>query len=170
MNQREKLKHLLKNKNVKAFLAMIRYAEGTDRAADPYGVTYGYEFTIYNFTDHPANNGQWSGKVLPDHYCRAAKMAPGCKSTAAGAYQFIRPTWNYLKQKLGLTDFLPETQDIAALYLIDEKGAIEDIKAGRIEQAIEKVSKVWASLPGAGYNQPERKLASLINKFNQSLS
>ena len=41
-------------------------------------------------------------------------------------------------------------------------GAIEDIKAGRIERAISRCRNIWASLPGAGYGQREHSLDKLV--------
>jgi len=37
-----------------------------------------------------------------------------------------------------------------------------DVHAGRIQSAIEKCRNIWASLPGAGYGQHERKLDDLL--------
>ncbi|MCM3565924.1 glycoside hydrolase family 24 protein [Hydrogenophaga intermedia] len=152
-------------RNVAAFLAMIRYAEGTAGQGDPYRVCYGYSHTIRNLVDHPAVTGEWGGKALPDSYCRGAGFGPGCKSTAAGAYQIIRGTWLELKRKLNLPDFGPASQDAAAVELIRQRGALNDVRAGRFAIAVEKVAPTWASLPGAGYDQPERKLASLVSAY-----
>lgn len=152
-------------RNVAAFLAMIRSAEGTDRGGDPYRVCYGYRHTIRSLAEHPAVSGEWGGEVLPDSYCRGAGFGPGCKSTAAGAYQLIRPTWLELKRALALPDFGPASQDRAAIELIRRRGALNDVRAGRVAEAISKVAPTWASLPGAGYNQPERKLASLVSAY-----
>lgn len=154
-----------KQRNLAAFLAMIKFAEGTDRRSDPYRVCYGYAHTIRDLSDHPAVTGEWRGEKLPDGMCRAAGYGPGCVSTAAGAYQINRPTWLPLKRRLGLADFGPSSQDAAAVELIRQRGALNDVYAGRLADAVEKVAKVWASLPGAGYDQPERKLASLVTAY-----
>lgn len=156
-----------KDENVQAFLKLIRWAEGTDLRSNPYAVTYGYDHTIENFADHPAITGEWTGNQLPDSYCKAVGLSTGCKSTAAGAYQFLKPTWEGLKSKLNLPDFSPKSQDLAAIELINEKGAIQDIVAGQIQTALKKVSKVWASIAGAGYGQPERSMTALLDKYNQ---
>jgi len=74
-------------------------------------------------------------------------------------------TWDTLKTRLNLPDFSPASQDAAALELVRERGALNDVRAGRVVQAVVKVAKVWASLPGAGYDQPERKLSSLVGAF-----
>lgn len=153
-----------KARNLAAFLSMIEFAEGTGRG-DPYRVCYGYRHSIRDLSDHPAITGEWRGEKLPDHMCRAAGFGPGCVSTAAGRYQINRPTWAPLKRSLNLPDFGPASQDAAAFELIRQRGALNDVYAGRVSQAVAKVAKVWASLPGAGYDQPERKLASLVTAY-----
>lgn len=155
-------------RNVAAFLAAIRYAEGTDRRPDPYRVVFGYSVTLKDLSDHPANTGEWKGQKLPDATCRGAGLKPGCVSTAAGAYQIIRPTWNAVKSKLGLKDFSPASQDKAAIELIRQRGALDLVKSGRFAEAVNKVRKEWASLPGAGYNQPERSLAQLTTIYKNN--
>jgi muramidase (phage lysozyme) len=155
----------MQDANVIAFLSMIAYSEGTDRAADPYRVTYGYRYTIKSLSDHPAVTGEWRGERLPDAVCSAAGYGPGCVSTAAGRYQLIRPTWLACKRALGLQDFSPDSQDAAAVYLIRQRGALDHVKAGRIGEAVAACRQEWASLPGAGYGQPERRLAGLVDAF-----
>jgi muramidase (phage lysozyme) len=154
--------------NQRAFLALIAFAEGTDREPDPYRVCYGYKHTIESLRDHPALTGEWKGERLPEAMCRGAGLGPGCVSTAAGRYQLIRSTWAGIRQRLRLPDFEADSQDRAALYLIDQRGALEDVHAGRIQTAISKCRPEWASLPGAGYGQPERRVASLVAAFEKA--
>jgi muramidase (phage lysozyme) len=151
--------------NTRAFLALIAYSEGTDQRADSYRVCFGYRHTIESLTDHPAVTREWLGEKLPDAVCLAAGQQPGCVSTAAGRYQIIRPTWLACKRALGLADFGPESQDAAAVYLIKKRGALDDVKRGRVADAIAKCRAEWASLPGAGYDQPERELAQLTQAY-----
>lgn len=151
--------------NQKAFLALIAYSEGTDREADPYRVCYGYKHAVRDMRDHPAITGEWRGERLPDAMCKAAGFGPGCVSTAAGRYQLIKPTWLACKTRLRLPDFSPESQDRAALYLIENRGALEDVQAGRVQTAIAKCRKEWASLPNAGYGQPERSVDKLLAAY-----
>jgi len=77
-------------------------------------------------------------------------------------------TWDRLQRKLGLEDFSPGNQDRAALELIDEAGALADVKAGRFPEAINKVRRIWASVPGAGYAQGERTLAWLTTRYTDA--
>ncbi|MCY1296782.1 hypothetical protein D9M68_801160 [compost metagenome] len=48
---------------------------------------------------------------------------------------------------------------------IRERRALDDIKAGRIPEAIEKCRNIWASLPGAGYGQREHQLEDLLAHY-----
>lgn len=68
-------------------------------------------------------------------------------SSAHGRYQFMNDTWKGLKDSLGLESFSPEEQDIAALKLLDQAGALEEFQKGNDTQGIFKASKVWAALP-----------------------
>lgn len=154
------------NPNVRAFLAAIRYGEGTLGTLG-YNTTYGGGL-FHNMTDHPAVTGEWTGKRLPDSYCKGAGLEPPCYSTAAGAYQFLRPTWKVLKVLLLLPDFSPESQDIAAIELIRQKGALNDVIEGHIDVAINKVKKVWASIPGSSYGQPTASLNAWKGVYENS--
>lgn len=151
--------------NVAAWLSMIAASEGTDRAPDPYRVCYGYAHTIADLSGHPAATGEWKGERLSDAMCKGAGLSAGCVSTAAGRYQMIRRTWEACAHALRLTDFGSASQDAAAVYLTKQRGALDDVQAGRIAQAIDKCRREWASLPGAGYGQPERRLTALLDTF-----
>ena len=133
--------------NAAAFLRMIRYAEGT-AGADGYRTLFGGSL-FSSYADHP----------------RIYIPFRNTSSSAAGAYQILYRTFASLQSKLGTTGFTPEVQDAMALELIRERGALNDVYAGRIPQAIAKVAKVWASLPGAGYNQPEKQLSALLSAY-----
>lgn len=125
------------NKNISAFLWAIRCCEGTD-SADGYRMLFGGEL-FEGFEDHP--------NILVEK--------SGYRSTAAGAYQILYKTWTTVIQpNIKLPDFSPESQDAAAVFLIKNRGAIQDIKEGRIEEAVNKCNKEWASLPGSPYGQP----------------
>ena len=154
--------------NIGGFLAMIRQAEGTAAAGDPYRVCFGYGWTVQDMSDHPAITGEWRGQRLSDAMCANAGFGPGCVSTAAGAYQIIKPTWVRLRDTLGLPDFGPYSQDSAAIELIRRRGALEDVKAGRIEQAIGKCRNEWASLPGNFAKQGQRSMGTLLGWYENN--
>lgn len=137
--------------NRAAMLLTIRSAEGT-AGRDGYRTLFGGGL-FDSFADHPRQRitRQSNGKPIT--------------SSAAGAYQFLERTWDALQARLGLPDFSPTSQDAAALELIREAGALGDVDAGRFTQAVRKIRKIWASMPGAGYGQPERALADLQAAF-----
>jgi lysozyme len=142
-------------RNERAFLDMLAYSEGT---SGPNGYRTLFGGTLFeSFADHPRKFFSFTDKVGKTN-----------RTSAAGRYQFLMRTWDELKASLKLPDFGPASQDRAALELIRRRGALADVRAGRIQMAITKCAPIWASLPGAGYNQPERKLSSLLNTFAQS--
>ncbi|WP_439587648.1 glycoside hydrolase family 24 protein [Hydrogenophaga sp.] len=153
--------HAMHHPNVLAFLQTIAHAEGTATAPDPYRICFGYRHTIRDLRDHPAITGEWRGEKLPDHQCKAAGHKAGCVSTAAGKYQNIRPTWLGLKTRLKLPDFGPASQDAAAIQLLQDRGAYAHLLHGDLVKAVAAARKEWASLPGAGYQQPERSFTWL---------
>lgn len=156
------------DQNVRALLEAIARAEGTAQRADPYRVCFGYAHQIQSFADHPAITGEWDGEKLPDNQCKAAGFSPGCVSTAAGKYQITRTTWRKLKARLDLANFSPASQDAAAVELLRETGALDQIQAGRFDQAVSAARRIWASLPGSGYEQPERSLAWLRDQYTEA--
>jgi len=151
--------------NLNAFLSLLKYSEGSAVAVNPYAVVFGYGKEITDFRDHPAITGEWRGERLPDAMCRNAGFSPGCISTAAGAYQIIRPTWTTLRNRLGLPDFSPASQDRAAASLIESRGALQDVYAGRIESAVRKCRNEWASLPGNSAKQGQRSMVDLLAAY-----
>lgn len=153
------------DRNVAAFLQAIAQAEGTANQPDPYRVCFGYRHTIMSLREHPAITGEWRGEKLPDNQCRAAGYGPGCVSTAAGKYQIVRPTWERLRDRLKLRDFGPASQDAAARELLRESGALARVERGDLVGAISAARRTWASLPGAGYDQPERNLGYIQTAF-----
>ena len=159
--------------NLSAFLYMIRSTEHVyprDVIGDAaYSIFYGGS-KFQSFRDHPVLTGEKKGVPLPDAMCAAAGLKPGCVSTAAGAYQLIKPTWVRLRDRLNLPDFSPLSQDRAAVGLLEEIGAVDLIYAGDIEGAIHKASKIWASLPGSTAQQNPKALAYALNRFDDGLA
>lgn len=153
--------------NVCAFLDMIAWSEGTSEDRHRTTVFNGYDVIVTgsdgpeiftDFSTHPFANG------------RAAKLIRGTLfSSASGRYQFLRTHWVHYRDLLSLPDFGPLSQDKWAIRLIRERNALVDIHDGNISEAIQRCSNIWASFPGAGYDQPEHKMEELIHVFNEKL-
>lgn len=128
----------LTNRNLRAFLRAIRYAEGT-AGANGYRMLFGGQL-FSGYADHP----------------RVTVRLSGYTTTAAGAYQILASTWD--EYRAGLPDFSPASQDECAARLIRRRGALSDVYAGRFEDAVRKCAREWASLPGSPYGQPVRTM------------
>lgn len=136
--------------NIRAFLDMIAFAEGTS-GANGYRMLFGGRL-FDSYADHP----------------RVFVPFRNTTSSAAGRYQMLSRTWDTLARRLSLPDFSPASQDAAAIELIRERGALNDVRAGRLAVAVQKVRRIWASLPGAGYDQPERSINQLAAAYTRA--
>ncbi|QBH03542.1 glycoside hydrolase family 24 protein [Xanthomonas oryzae] len=142
-------------RNVVAFLDMVAWAEGTDKPGQP-TKDHGHDVLVGgglldSYADHP----------------RQPIYVPtlGIFSTAAGRYQLLRRYYDAYRKTLRLSDFSPLSQDLIALQQIRERRALGLIQAGRIQEAIAKLSSIWASLPGAGYKQHVQTLDDVIAAY-----
>lgn len=146
--------NLIDNPNIRQILDIISYSEGTAGKGDNgYNINFGgSEFASYD--DHPRQ-------------IRSFTQTDGKKNktSVAGKYQFKTKTWDEVASKLGLTDFSPRSQDLAAIELIRRRGALDDVLKGDFESAIQKLGKEWASLPSAPdeYKQPKRTLKDVLS-------
>lgn len=149
----------LQNPAVQKLLQTIRYAEGTSGPAGYQTKFGGGKFSdLSRHPDQPVSSG-------------------GYTSTAAGAYQFLTPTWKAVSQKLGLKDFSPRSQDIAALDLAYQRlkplggfAALE--KQGLSGSVAAALSPEWASFPTQSgksyYGQPVKSLAELQKQYGSA--
>lgn len=161
---------------VDAFLWMIGAAE-----TSPQAMASGAAFrTFYggslfnNLADHPTVTGEKSGIRLPDEWCRAAGYGPGCVSTAAGAFQFTKPTWLTVREARPmwgdrLPDFSESSQYEAARRLLMMDGALPYVQRGDFANAVRRASRRWASLPGSTAKQGGRSMAWLSNIYSEAL-
>ena len=173
VNANSSPEELLKNPRVRAMLDVIGYAEGTGKN---YGrVVYG---TVLGPSDRNAPyDRSLVGKknvVVDDfrhHPNLAVHWANGQPpSSASGRYQFLYSTW----KGLGMKDFSPHSQDLAAIKLMQRRGMIEPLLRGDFTGAIRKGAPEWASLPVAGGGsyyggQGAKNLGDLKNVFDASL-
>jgi lysozyme len=146
------------NGQLAALLATIRQYESKNN----YLILYGSTANTYGLSDHPYFLG-WPGVILPPNYCIAAKQPIGCKTTAAGAYQFISTTWR-ASQNPG-SDFSPASQDAAAVNLLTKIGAVAALQAGDVQGAFKAASTQWASMPYSTSGQPKANLTAVLDTF-----
>lgn len=149
----------LGNPNVQAYLNMLSDSEGTTKYGYQQG--FGRNNQIKTLDDHPREFHSFKttdGKTQ--------------RTSAAGRYQFLSRTWDDQADKLGLTDFGPESQDRAAIGLIAQAGALDDLMKGDISSTLKKTGKIWASLPTApdSYKQPKKDLAMVQKYFGEKLN
>ena len=140
------------SKNLNAFLDMIAVSEGTSTI---HGSDDGYNVIVGGtlFSDYK------------DHPRKLITLRPGLKSTAAGRYQVLKRYFDTYKKQLNLSDFSPESQDKITIQQIKECKALGTIESGHIAQAIDLCSNIWASFPGAGYNQNEHTMEYLLGVY-----
>ena len=132
------------NPNAEAWLRIIRQGE-TSQDPRAYYMVNGGTF-IEDLSKHP-----WDG--IP--------TTEGAKAT--GAYQFLGTTWAHCRLGLNLPDFGPKSQDLAALFLTHQRGALDDVLAGRIPTAMAKCAKEWISLPPKNWAAVYAKYGGLLN-------
>ncbi len=159
--------------NELAILAMLSHSEGTDRAADPYRVCYGFPAAwahrIADLSEHPAvatptHAIEWSGESL-------ASLGPrydGEVSTAAGRFQINRPSWLEGQRALGLPDFTAPSQCDWVLWKIKQLGASALLDAGEFLPVLDKLRGTWASLPGGASGQPQKTIEDLVFAYVQA--
>lgn len=152
MATRAELEQYLKNPNVRKMLGLISYTEGTQKygAATAFGGG-----KLGSLADHP-------------RYSKSFKQTDGTinKTSAAGKYQFLKGTWDGVAKQYGLNDFGPRNQDLAAVALLESRGAIPALLKGDFETAVRKTGKEWASLPTAPASYKQGKKSwDKVNKF-----
>lgn len=165
MTREEALKLAQQNENLRKFLNVLSVSEGTYDFKDPYlakGGTTGSLLTT-GYKAHPAALGQgtWGFKD---------KLGRNLQSTANGKYAIRYPTWQGIEKAWGKMDFSPSSQDAAAVYLINQRGALNDVLQGNWNSALPKLGKEWASLPTApdSYQQFRHSWNAIRDAFNRA--
>ncbi len=144
----------LNNPNARSYLDAISRAEGTSGYMNSgYHTMFGGA-QVASLADHPRQlkdfqqtDGAWN------------------KTSAAGRYQFTQKSWDEAAAALGLNDFSPQSQDMAALWLIQRAGQLDNVLNGDFMTATNNLGGVWASLPSSPYAQPKRSQAEMESYY-----
>ncbi|MCP9933034.1 glycoside hydrolase family 104 protein [Cyanobium sp. Candia 9D4] len=144
----------------RALLNTIRYAEGTWANGHEIGYRILFGGSLFDSLERH-----------PNRVMRTARYA----SAAAGAYQFMPFTWDMVTRALGVSDFGPESQDQAALFLVQRRGALHLADRGELTPDLAaRLAPEWASFPTlAGrsfYGQPVKRLNDLRRFYEQNLA
>ncbi|CQJ66097.1 lysozyme [Yersinia intermedia] len=139
------LNNLVDDPTVRQYLDVLSKAEGTASYANSgYNTMFGGD-QFYDSSDHP--------RQLKDF---TQTDGTTNKTSAAGRYQFTSSSWDDAAKALNLTDFSPRSQDLAALFLIQRAGQLENVTNGNFADATSGLGGMWASLPSSNYAQPKR--------------
>ena len=149
-NRSEFYREALQDPRVKALLDTISFAEGT---SGPQGYRTMFTGKLFDTT---------RGWLHPDK----VNTGGGYSSTAAGRYQMLTPTYKMAARATGTTGFSPAEQDLQAVYLLDNRKALEPLLRGEdVGSVINMLAPEWASLPTregrSYYNQPVKDLGEL---------
>jgi muramidase (phage lysozyme) len=152
---------------LQSFLSLIAFSEGT--STSPITKNNGYDIVVSgvdgpsiftDYSDHPFARG---GSVT-------VRRVPLLVSTAAGRYQVLAKYFEVYKDRLGLPDFSPASQDAVAVQQMKERGAIDLIESGDVEGSITACAGIWASFPGNSYAQGGgRSMDTLVSKYKDLL-
>lgn len=152
MATRAQLEKYAQNPRVRKFLDLIAHTEGTE--GNGYRTAFGGG-RLSSLDDHP-------------RYLKSFTQKNGevNKTSAAGRYQFLQSTWDGLAKQYGLNDFSPKNQDLGAIALLAQNGALSSILKGDMQGAVRKSGATWASLPTApaSYSQPTKSWRA-VNRF-----
>ena len=118
MAKLSELQQAYANPNVRKMLDLIAHTEGVKHG---YNTLFGNQ-RINSLGAHP-------------NVRKAFKQTDGKTNytTAAGRYQFLNGTWQNLANQYGFRDFSPKSQDMGAVALIAQRGALKDVLSGNYQ-------------------------------------
>lgn len=131
-------KNVLSDPRVRGFLDTIGASEGAD-----YNTLVGGR-KISDLSRHPNIVG--------------LRTSAG-PSTAFGKYQITGTTNKTKLAKYASLDYSPENQDLRAVELLRQTGALDALQNDRPDEAVKLAGKEWASLPGSPLPGRKRSLA-----------
>lgn len=152
---REKVQQYRDNPYVRAFLDTISSAEGTATLGDQEG--YNIMFGNIPFESY-------------DRHPNFAQKVGGTTTTAAGRYQITKPTYDDFANKLGITDFSPQSQDDIAIAILIQQNALDDVVNNNFDAAVNKLGNRWAALPSSIYGQPSRTYEYVRSAYDNALA
>ncbi len=120
----------------KALKDTIAFAEGTYKTDGGYNIMFGGK-RFNNYDSHPrVSTPFWQGS-----------------SDAAGRYQFLSTTFKEQAEQLGLQDFSPYSQEVAARALIKRRNVDPNLDYSAPDMFVgmsDKLAPEWASFPYQG--------------------
>ena len=141
----------VKDPNVKAFLDVLAKPESGGR----YNVSVG-------------------GKTFTDMSKHPEMYNAALDSDAAGRYQFISSTYKPIARRLGLKDFSPQSQDLAAVQYLQDLGVLDEIQSGdpkKIEDAKRRLQKsTWTGLQTYGEGQASKYFLERKSYYSKNIT
>lgn len=166
----EQLQAALGDRNVQAWLRLIRAGESNPDSAGAYAALYGWNGadldgpkTFSDFSAHP----------------RIAVRSPWGWTSAAGAYQAMAAvpgkvktdTWDnafdWFKARGYQLTMTPADQDLFAVWCTARRNALPSVLAGHIVDAMALCNLEWASLPGSTHGQPTVAAGRLLAVYTR---
>jgi RHS repeat-associated protein len=157
--------------NTRAFMSTLKETENHGNGPLPYNAKHGFlNGKLNTFTDK-------SYEEAPEDYAMHPYEGEA-GSTAAGAYQLLRPTFkSQLRTNPKVIDFGPNSQDYAVIGIFSTPGidALDPIKAGDLQTAVQRLIKdkwgntQFASLPGGGQEMKGFTMMDLKKMFQENI-
>lgn len=154
------------NQSIRTMLDLVAACEGT--SSSPITKNDGYDIIVSgvdgphrfdDYTTHPFSHDRQPINVRKEPW--------PLWSSASGRYQFIFPTWKRLDEQLHLNSFMALEQDMAAMELLRQCGAIKQLRGGLMEAAVLCAGHIWASMPGSNAGQGGRSMDWVKAKWDE---
>lgn len=160
----QELLQALRDQNIAAFLRVIRQGESSqDDAIAFHMLVYGGRFE--SFDDHPRKHFDRTTHQYVENW----RAAPSNSTTsAAGAFQITETSWNRFCAATGYAGRFDETgQSLYVPWSMLQHGVLDDVLAGRLDDAIKGLRGEWTSLPGAAENHSKWNLEAARALFRR---
>ena len=129
---------LAQDPRVRAYLDTIAYTEGYLNGRP----------TEYNSREGDGFAGRRLLFDGYDHYPQTGGIIfNGAPQSAAGRYQITKDTYGEYRDRLGLVGYSPQVQDVMAVQMLRDNGAIGRLMSGDVAGAVDASSGRWVSMP-----------------------